>query len=300
MKNTAAPLVASPTVSISAPLTAPPTGFNAKLAAAWAANNSLLCVGIDPDLTRFPRQLAGRPDAILAFGKAIADATADLVCAFKPQIAYFHAERAEDQWEALIAYLRATYPNVPVILDAKRGDIGSTAEQYAREAFERYRADAVTISPFLGHDSVTPYTQYADKGVIILCRTSNPGGSDLQFLEVDGPNGKERLYRRIARVVATEWNANNNCALVVGATFPHELAQVRAIVGDMPLLVPGIGAQGGDVEATVKAGRSANGTGLMINSSRAILYASSGEDFAQAARRVADETRLAINRFRQG
>ncbi len=274
--------------------------FSTRLAAAWATNDSLLCVGIDPDLKRFPKQFAGRSDAILEFGKAIVDATADLVCAFKPQIAYFHAERAEDQLEALIAYMRATYPNVPVILDAKRGDVGSTAEQYAREAFERYQADAVTISPFLGHDSVTPYTQYADKGVIILCRTSNPGGSDLQFLEVDGPHGRERLYQRIARVVATEWNDNNNCALVVGATFPNELAAVRGIVGDMPLLVPGIGAQGGDIEATVKAGRSSSGTGLMINSSRAILYASSGEDFAQAARRVAEETRVAINRFRQG
>ncbi len=276
------------------------TSFTAKLAAAWAAHDSLLCVGIDPDIKRFPKQFAGRKQAILEFGKAIADATADLVCAFKPQIAYFHAERAEDQLEELIAYMRARHPAVPVILDAKRGDIGSTAEQYAREAFERYQADAVTISPFLGHDSVTPYTQYADKGVIILCRTSNPGGSDLQFLELDGPHGKELLYQRIARIVATEWNGHGNCALVIGATFPNELAAVRKIVGDMPLLVPGIGAQGGDIEATVKAGRSAAGAGLMINSSRAILYASSGEDFAVAARRVADETRIAINRFRQG
>ena len=196
--------------------------------------------------------------------------------------------------------MREKHPAVPVILDAKRGDIGSTAEQYAREAFERYQADAVTISPFLGHDSVTPYTQFADKGVIILCRTSNPGGSDLQFLELDGPHGKELLYQRIARVVATEWNSNQNCSLVVGATFPNELAAVRGIIGDMPLLVPGIGAQGGDIEATVRAGRSAAGTGLMINSSRAILYASSGDDFAEAARRVADETRVAINRYREG
>ncbi len=276
------------------------TSFTAKLASAWAAHDSLLCVGIDPDIKRFPKQFAGRKQAILEFGKAIADATADLVCAFKPQIAYFHAERAEDQLEELIAYMRARHPTVPVILDAKRGDIGSTAEQYAREAFERYQADAVTISPFLGHDSVTPYTQYADKGVIILCRTSNPGGSDLQFLELDGPQGKELLYQRIARIVATEWNGHGNCALVVGATFPNELAAVRKIVGDMPLLVPGIGAQGGDIEATVKAGRSAAGAGLMINSSRAILYAASGEDFAAAARRAADETRIAINRFRQG
>ena len=272
--------------------------FTAKLAAAWQANDSLLCVGIDPDLKRFPKQFAGRKNAILEFGIAIADATADLVCAFKPQIAYFHAERAEDQLEALIAHLHEKHPTVPVILDAKRGDIGSTAEQYAREAFERYQADAVTISPFLGHDSVTPYTQYQDKGVIILCRTSNPGGSDMQFLELDGPQGKELLYQRIARIVATEWNGHGNCALVVGATFPNELAAVRKIVGDMPLLVPGIGAQGGDIEATVKAGRSSEGTGLMINSSRAILYASAGENFAEAARQAADQTRIAINQYR--
>ena len=273
--------------------------FTAKLAHAWETHDSLLCVGIDPDIKRFPKQFAGRKHAILEFGKAIADATADLVCAFKPQIAYFHAERAEDQLEELIAHLRAKHPSVPVILDAKRGDIGSTAEQYAREAFERYQADAVTISPFLGRDSVAPYTDYADKGVIILCRTSNPGGSDMQFLKVEGPQGEEFLYQRIARVVASEWNDNGNCALVVGATYPNELAEVRRITGNMPLLVPGIGAQGGDIEATVKAGRNASGAGLMINSSRAILYASSDEDFADAARRVADETRIAINQFRQ-
>jgi orotidine-5'-phosphate decarboxylase len=276
------------------------TSFIAKLQGAWARNDSLLCVGLDPDLKRFPGHLAERGDAIVEFCRAIVDATADLVCAFKPQIAYFHAERAEDQLEDLITYIHDRYPDVPVILDAKRGDIGSTAEQYAREAFERYRADAVTVSPFLGHDSVTPYTAYADRGVIVLCRTSNPGGSDMQFLEVDGPHGRERLYRRIARSVATEWNGHGNCALVVGATFPAELADVRSLIGDMPLLVPGIGAQGGDIEATVKAGRTAAGTGLIINSGRAILYASKGEDFAAAARRAAEETRVAINANRAG
>lgn len=276
------------------------TAFSAKLAAAWRRNDSLLCVGLDPDLKRFPAHLAGRGDAIGVFCRAIVDATADLVCAFKPQIAYFHAERAEDQLEDLIAYIGERHPDIPVILDAKRGDIGSTAEQYAREAFERYRADAVTVSPFLGHDSITPYTAYADRGVIVLCRTSNPGGSDMQFLEVDGPQGRERLYRRIARTVAGEWNVNGNCALVVGATYPAELADVRALVGDLPLLVPGIGAQGGDIEATVRAGRSGDGSGLMINSGRAILYASQGEDFAAAARRVAAATRVAINAHRGG
>ena len=273
--------------------------FIRQLDAAWAANDSLLCVGIDPDLARFPSALKDKPRAILEFGRAIVDATADLVCAFKPQIAYFHAERAEEQLEELIAYIHHRHPGIPVILDAKRGDVGSTAEQYAREAFERYDADAVTISPFLGHDSVTPYTDHADRGVIILCRTSNPGGSDLQFLEIDGPTGRERLYQRIARVVAREWNGHGNCALVVGATFPEELAEVRRIAGDLPLLVPGIGAQGGDIEATVRAGRTARGAGLIISSSRAILYASAGDDFAVAARAAASATRDAINRYRR-
>lgn len=272
--------------------------FTAQLAAAWEKNDSLLCVGLDPDPARFPAHLKGRDDAIFTFCAAIADATADLVCCFKPQIAYFAARRAEDQLEALIAHLHAKHPGIPVILDAKRGDIGSTAEQYAVEAFERFRADAITVNPYMGRDSVEPYLAYPDKGVILLCRTSNPGGSDLQFLDVGGPAAPERLYERVARLVAREWNSTGQCALVVGATFPAEIARVRQITGDLPLLVPGIGAQGGDVEATVQAGRSAAGTGLMINSSRAILYAGQGEDFASAARAAARETRDAINRYR--
>jgi orotidine-5'-phosphate decarboxylase len=270
--------------------------FTEKLSAAWKANHSLLCVGLDPDISKFPEQLRDRPDAIFAFCKAIIDATADAACAFKPQIAYFAALRAEDQLEAVCAYLRERHPRIPVVLDAKRGDIGATAGQYAREAFERYGADAVTVNPYMGFDSVAPYLDWKDRGVIILCRTSNAGGSDLQFLEVNG----KPLYQHVARLVAEKWNTNGQCGLVVGATFPEELAQVRAIVGDMPLLVPGIGAQGGDIEATVRAGRTANGTGMMINSSRAILYAApqAGEDFAAAARRVAIETRDAINQYR--
>ena len=268
--------------------------FTQMLAAAWQKNNSLLCVGLDPDPAKFPAHLKGRDDAILEFCTAIVDATADLVCAFKPQIAYFAARRAEDQLEALIAHIHDKHPGIPVILDAKRGDIGSTAEQYAVEAFERYKADAVTVNPYMGRDSVDPYLAYPDKGVILLCRTSNPGGSDLQFLETNG----EKLYERVARLVATEWNTTGQCALVVGATFPAEIARVRAIVGDLPLLVPGIGAQGGDIEATVQAGRTADATGLMINSSRAILYAGKDEHFAAAARKVAAETRDAINLYR--
>ncbi|ANQ86821.1 orotidine 5'-phosphate decarboxylase [Azoarcus olearius] len=268
--------------------------FMTALRAAWQQRDSLLCVGLDPDPARFPAHLQGRRDAIFEFCAAIVDATADLVCSFKPQIAYFAARRAEDQLEALIDHIHAHHPGVPVILDAKRGDIGSTAEQYAVEAFERFKADAITVNPYMGRDSVDPYLAYPDKGVILLCRTSNPGGSDLQFLDVGG----EKLYERVARLVAEDWNASGNCGLVVGATFPAEIARVRALTGEMPLLVPGIGAQGGDIEATVKAGRTAAGGGLMINSSRAILYAGKGEDFAAAARAAALQTRDAINAYR--
>ena len=272
--------------------------FIDKLSTIWSTSHSLLCVGLDPDITQFPLHLQQQADGIFVFCKEIIDATASVACAFKPQIAYFAALRAEDQLEAICAYLRTNYPEIPIVLDAKRGDIGTTAEQYAREAFERYGADAVTVNPYMGFDSVAPYLEWKDRGTIVLCRTSNPGGSDVQFLMVDG----QPLYQHIARLVAEKWNTNGQCGLVVGATFPQELAQVRRIIGDMPLLVPGIGAQGGDIAATVRAGRTGNASGMMINSSRAILYAKPdpivGESFAQAAARVALATRDAINRFR--
>ena len=268
--------------------------FTQALAAAWQKNNSLLCVGLDPDPAKFPAHLQGKPDAIFEFCKAIVDTTADLVCCFKPQIAYFAAQRAEDQLEALIAHIHARHPGIPVILDAKRGDIGSTAEQYAVEIFERYRADAITVNPYMGKDSVDPYLAYPEKGVILLCRTSNPGGSDLQFLDIGG----KKLYEHVAELVATKGNTTGQCALVVGATFPSEIARVREIVGDLPLLVPGIGAQGGDVEATLKAGRTAAGTGLIINNSRAVLYAGKDDNYAQASRLAAQASRDLINRYR--
>ncbi len=268
--------------------------FTERLAARWRGADTLLCVGLDPDPTRLPAHLRERDDAIFEFCRAIADATADLVCAFKPQIAYFAATRAEDQLESLIAHLHATHPAVPVILDAKRGDIGATSEQYAREAFERYGADAVTLQPYQGLDAIAPYLAYAGRGAFVLCRTSNPGGDTLQMLDVGG----EKLYERVARIAGREWNANGQLGLVVGATYPIELARVRAIVGDMPLLVPGIGAQGGDVQAAVQAGQTRAGAGMVINSSRAILYAGHGEDFAAAARQAARAARDEINRWR--
>lgn len=268
--------------------------FNQQLQSAWTSQGSMLCVGFDPDPKRLPPSLQGRPEGIFEFCRDIADATADLVCAFKPQFAYFASQRAESQLEKLIGHLKNKYPHIPVILDSKRGDIGSTAEHYALEAFERYGADAVTVNPYMGLDSIEPYLSHSGKGVIVLCRTSNPGGSDLQFLNVS-PNG-EPLYLHVAKLAAQHWNSSGQLSLVVGATFPEEIAKVRALVGEMPLLIPGIGAQGGDVDATVKAGSILNkpGTGMMINSSRAILYASSNSDFAEAARGVAQATRDAL------
>ena len=274
----------------------PRMNFISQLQTAWQDNNSLLCVGLDPAPEKLPLHLRERPieQAFTEFCIAIIDATAAYACAFKPQIAYFAAHRAEAALETIILYSRTHYPHIPVILDAKRGDIGSTAEQYAIEAFERYRADAVTVNPYMGFDSVQPYLAYPDKGVIILCRTSNAGGSDLQFLQV----GNTPLYQVVAHKVAHEWNTSGQCALVVGATFPNEIKEVRDIVGDMPLLIPGIGAQGGDLAATMQAGQTSMGTGVMINSSRAIIYASTGEDFAQVAAQVARETQQAINALR--
>jgi len=268
--------------------------FTELLAARWRDANTLLCVGLDPDPPRFAPQLRAGERAITDFCCAIVDATAPYVCAFKPQIAYFSSERAESQLEAVLAHIRRAHPQIPVILDAKRGDIGPTAQQYAREAFERYGADAVTLSPFMGQDTIEPFLEYAGRGAFLLCRTSNRGGDDLQMLDVGG----ERLYERIARLAAATWNRTGQLGLVVGATYPAELARVRALAPGLPLLVPGIGAQGGDVQATLLAGCTSNGTGLVINSSRAILYAGADENYAQAAAQAARATRDQINRYR--
>ena len=270
-------------------------GFIDKLRARWRDADTLLCVGLDPDPARFPDAFVEDPDALFAFCRDIADATAEFACAFKPQIAYFAAHNdGEAQLQRLMAHLAGAHPDVPVILDAKRGDIGSTAEQYATEAFERFGADAVTLNPYMGRDSADPFLQYNDRGCVFLCHTSNPGARDFQELPVDGLP----LYQHIARTIAGEWNTDGNCALVVGATFPEELAVIRGIVGDMPLLIPGVGAQGGDVEAVVRNGRSADGAGLMINSSRGILYASGGAGYADAAADAARGLRDAINACR--
>jgi orotidine-5'-phosphate decarboxylase len=275
--------------------------FHQALHNAWARQRSSLCVGLDPDPARLPHSVVGAPDAIFTFCREIVDATADLVCSFKPQIAYFASQGAEDQLERLCHHIRDAHPHVVLVLDAKRGDIGSTAEHYAREAFDRYGAHAVTVNPYLGTDALEPFLRHPGTGTIVLCRTSNPGAGDFQDLMVDG----SPLYAHVARRAATEWATMGDVGLVVGATYPSELAEVRSIVGDLPLLVPGIGAQGGDLESSVRAGRvhddsgpgpgTGPATGLMVNSSRAVLYASSGDDFAAAARAEAERTRDAIN-----
>ena len=264
--------------------------FTDKLSDRTRAVDSMLCVGLDPDFARIPEHLKGEEDPVWAFCRAIVDATAPFVCAFKPQIAYFAAMGAEKTLERVIAYIHEKHPDIPVILDAKRGDIGSTARQYAKEAFVRYKADAVTVSPYMGYDTITPYLEYQDKGVIILCRTSNPGGADIEELVCDG----EMIYERIARLSSGPWNTTRQLGLVVGATQPAEIARVRKIAPSLPLLVPGIGAQGGDVNAAVAAGLDAAGAGMIINSSRAIIFAGKDENFAQAAADAARATRDAI------
>ncbi|HEY4067598.1 MAG TPA: orotidine-5'-phosphate decarboxylase [Burkholderiaceae bacterium] len=277
------------------------TSFVAQLRRAETLNDSVLCVGLDPDPAKFPGSWQGDATRIFDFCATLVDATKDLVIAFKPQIAYFAAQRAEAQLERLIAHIHKAAPEVPVILDAKRGDIGSTAEQYAHEVFERYEADAVTLSPFMGFDSIEPYLRYEGKGAILLCRTSNPGGDDLQAQRLAGGG---TVFEHIARLAQGEWNRSGELALVVGATYPAEIERVRELAPTLPLLIPGIGAQGGDAMATVRAGWRADASGrtvapIIVSSSRAILYASRGNDFAQAARAAALATREELNAARR-
>ena len=269
--------------------------FIKKLTDAWQSNDSLLCVGLDPDWQRLPDHIKLEAEPIFEFCKRVIDATHDLVCAYKPQIAYFAALEAEDQLQKTLNYLSETYPDIPIILDSKRGDIGSTAQMYAKEAFQRYGADAVTVNPYMGKDSAQPFLDYKDKGVVFLCRTSNQGAQDLQDLKIDGIP----VYEKVAQMICQDWNSNNNSCLVVGATWPEQMQRLREISGDMPFLVPGVGAQGGDVQALVTAGQTDKGTGLIVNSARAVLYADGGTGFEMAARKVALETRDLINKYRR-
>ncbi len=268
--------------------------FMHAIESAWQDKNSLLCVGLDSDVERIPAHLRILENPLFQFNKAIIDATADLVCAYKPQIAYYSAAGAEQDLALSIDYIHRYYPGIPVILDAKRGDIGSTAEKYAQEVFDRYKADAVTINPYLGTDALEPFLSRKEKGVVVLCRTSNPSARDIQDLVVDG----KKIYQIIAEKAATTWNHNGNVLLVVGATYPEDMKEIRAITGNMPFLVPGIGAQGGDVEAAVVSGKTEKYAGMIINSSRGIIYAGKGDNFAEAAQEAARALRDEINQYR--
>ena len=267
--------------------------FHERLRSSWQNSGSLLCVGIDPDLQLMPHAVRAAKKPFFEFGKAIVEATAAYVCAFKPQAAHFAAVGKEHELAELIAFMRANYPAIPIILDAKRGDVGSTARLYAKEAYERYNADAVTVNPYLGKDSLDPYFAYTERGIVILCRTSNPGSDWLQ----NRPDGDVPTYLQVAKQIS-EWDVADQCMLVTGATYPEELAKVRSVVGKLPLLVPGIGAQGGSVEEVLINGLDGNGTGLVISSSRAIIFADSGPDYAQAAAAAAQAAMNEINKFR--
>ena len=283
----------------------------------WQATGALVCVGLDPEIERIPRVARGGrtgmlgaaadeaeadiEGALVGFTQAIVDATADVVCAYKPNSAFYeqYGPAGMRALQRLIAYIHARYPEVPVLLDAKRGDIGSTSAAYARAVFDAMGADAVTLHPYLGREALDPFLERADRGAFILCRTSNPGAGEFQDLPLRDADGAERpLYQRVAHAVASDWNTRGNCGLVVGATYAEELRVVREIVGGMPILVPGIGAQGGDLAAVVRSGLDSNGHGLIISLSRSVLYASSGADFAEAGRREAERTMRAINELR--
>jgi orotidine-5'-phosphate decarboxylase len=270
--------------------------FTKKLDLIVRRQKSLVCVGLDSDVSKLPAHLKETKNAQFAFNKKIIDATHDLVCAYKPNSAFYEAQGEEGihMLKMTCDYLREAYPEIPIILDAKRADIGNTNNGYVHFAFDYLGADAITLHPYLGREALQPFLDRKDRGCIILCRTSNPGAGEFQDLEVSG----KPLYQTVARQVSKTWNTNGNCLLVVGATYPKELASVRKIVGDMTILVPGIGAQGGDLEKTLKAGLTKNGTGLIITSSRGIIFASDGEDFDLVARSETEKLQKAINEYR--
>lgn len=277
--------------------------FKTLLETQWS-HGRFLCVGLDTELSKVPSYARhynslGELDiaaTIFAFNRAIIESTHDLVCAYKPNTAFYEAYRTEGMMalQQTITFIQESFPDIPVILDAKRADIGNTNNGYVTAAFDVLKADAITLHPYLGQEALQPFLDCAEKGIIILCKTSNPGSGEFQNLSIDG----EPLYQRVARHVTQDWNKNENCSLVVGATYPEELRAVRDIVGSMPLLIPGIGAQGGSLEQTVVAAKDANGKGMMINSSRGIIFASAEKDFAEASRREAEQLHNLINHYR--
>ena len=270
------------------------TSFCEKLAESTASNDSLVCVGLDPVPSRLPESLLGEPDPVFAFNRQIIDCTCDLVCAYKPNLAFYGA-LGRDGWDALKATIDHVPDRIPVILDAKSGDIGSSAERYAVMLFEELGADAATANPYMGGDAMEPFLSYPDKGTFLLCLTSNPGAADIMLQQLPGG----RMVFEETALRAREWNESGNCGLVVGATQAGgAMRSVRALAPELPILVPGVGAQGGDVESAVRSAARPDGTGLLVNASRSILYASPGEEFAVAARTAAAALRKEINQYR--
>jgi orotidine-5'-phosphate decarboxylase len=266
-----------------------PKSFGERLKLAQQVSGSLMCVGLDPDPAKFPKDLQDDASPLAAFDRRIIDATADFAAAYKPQIAFYSALGAEQQLLASIRYIRERAPAALVILDAKRGDIGNTAAAYVHEAFDRYGADAVTVNPYMGEDSVRPFLARPERGALLLCRTSNPGGRDFQNLMLDGLP----LYRHVAKHAAEHWNEHGNLMLVVGATVPREMADLRQAHPELSFLVPGVGAQGGDLAALMSAGLDSQGAGLLISASRSIIYAGGGS--SSGIRDAAAELHAAIN-----
>jgi len=269
--------------------------FIEKLTQRWHASGSLLCIGLDPDPDRLARLPLASEQPYFEFARAIIDHTHELVCAYKFQSACYQMAGREAELQQSIRYLQQHYPQIPIILDAKRGDIAISARHYAREAFNRYQADAVTVNPYLGGDSLQPFLDYQDRGVIILCKTSNPGSEDFQSLLVDG----QPLYQKVAITVSQQWNKNRNCLLVVGGTWPTELASLRRQLPTMPFLVPGLGEQGANLKALLQGGLDDSGGGLIISSSRRIIYADEGPRFAQAAKEESELIKRNINNLRK-
>lgn len=274
-----------------------PDSFIDKLKAKWD-EGKFVCVGLDSDYSKLPDSVKtpSIKDSVFNFNKSIVDQTHDLVCAYKINSAFY--EPTIETWEAMLntfLYIQTNHPEIPLILDAKRADIGNSNEGYVKMAFETLKADAVTVHPYLGRESLEPFFSQKNKGVIVLVRTSNPGSDELQNLQMNG----KPLYQLVAENVAKNWNTDGNCAVVVGATYPEDLKKVRETVGDMPILIPGIGAQGGDLETVVLNGINSKGAGIIINSSRAIIYSSSGEDFAQAARTETEKLQAKIQEILQ-
>jgi orotidine-5'-phosphate decarboxylase len=271
--------------------------FYQKLDESEKKQNSLLCVGLDADLEKLPKHIRAMEFPQFEFDKAIIEATHDLVSSYKPNSAFYEArgEQGIAELKMTCDYIHEKYPGIVTILDAKRADIGNTNNGYVSFIFDYLGVDSVTLHPYLGREAIQPFLDRKDKGSIILCRTSNPGAGEYQDLLVDG----KPLYQRVAEKVVAEWNKNENCALVVGATYPDEMKEVRVIAPQLPFLIPGIGAQGGEVESTVKAGVDKGGGRAIINSARGILFASIGEDFAEAARTEATKLQAEINKYRR-